>query len=279
MKILVTGAGGMLGSDLMARLEGRHEAVGVDVDDFDITDELAARDAVAALRPGWVIHLAAYTNVDGCEGDPDTAHRVNAEGAGNIAKACWGVRARMLHVSTDYVYDGRKDAPYAETDPVGPLNAYGASKLKGERAVLRVLPDALVVRTSWLFGLNGPNFVEAILRQVGVKDELPVVDDQVGSPTFTVDLADALARLVEAGASGIVHVSNSGECSWYDYARRILELAGITGITVRPVSTEKLGRPALRPAYSVLSNERYAAITGHRLRAWDEALAEYLKNR
>jgi len=279
MKVLVTGAKGMLGADLMARLGVVHEAVGVDIGEFDITSELETMDAVGGIRPDWVVHCAAYTNVDGCEKEPDKAYHVNSEGAGNVAKACWGAGSRMVYISTDYVYDGRKGAPYVETDPTGPLNVYGMSKLKGEKRVLGVLPEALIVRTSWLFGLNGPNFVEAILKQVGVKDELSVVDDQVGSPTYTVDLADGLVRLLEVEASGVVHVSNDGMCSWFAYAKKVLELSGATGIKVKPITTEELGRPALRPAFSELSNDKYRKITGHSLRMWDEALAEYIDNR
>jgi dTDP-4-dehydrorhamnose reductase len=279
MKIIVTGAAGMLGSDLILRLSAGHEAIGVTRREFDIVDELNILKAVADIRPDWVIHCAAYTNVDGCEKDPDKAFSVNADGARNVAKACWGAKARMLYVSTDYVYDGQKKEPYVETDPVGPLNVYGQSKLKGEQEVLKVLPDALIVRTSWLFGKNGPNFVEAILSQVGKKDELSVVSDQVGNPTYTVDLADALTRLVEADASGIFHAANNGHCSWFEYAKEILKLHGAEGITVKPVTTAELGRPALRPAYSVLSKKKYEDVTGHRLRGWEEALKNYLKHR
>jgi dTDP-4-dehydrorhamnose reductase len=279
MKIIVTGAAGMLGSDLILRLSAGHEAIGVTRREFDLLDELNILKAVAAIRPDWVIHCAAYTNVDGCEKKPDKAFSVNADGARNVAKACWGVKARMLYVSTDYVYDGKKKEPYAETDPVGPLNVYGQSKLKGEQEVLQVLPDALIVRTSWLFGKNGPNFVEAILSQVGKKDELSVVSDQVGNPTYTVDLADALTRLVEAGASGIFHAANNGHCSWFEYAKEILRLHGSDGIKVKPVTTAEFGRPALRPAYSVLSKKKYEDVTGRRPRDWEEALKDYLKHR
>src|SRR5512135_1665472 len=177
MKIMVTGAAGMLGTDLVKRLEGSHEVIGVDVAEFDITDELTTASYVAKASPDWVIHGAAFTNVDGCEKEPDKAYRVNAEGPRNIARACWAAKCRVLYVSTDYVYAGTKREPYVETDPAGPLNVYGASKLKGEQEVLKVVKDALIVRTSWLFGLNGPNFVEAILGQVGKKDELKVVSD------------------------------------------------------------------------------------------------------
>ncbi|HLB25082.1 MAG TPA: dTDP-4-dehydrorhamnose reductase [Nitrospirota bacterium] len=276
MKIVVTGAAGMLGSDVVERLKCSHEVVGVTRYDFDIIKELDIRAYVAEAAPDWVIHCAAFTNVDGCEKEPDKAYLVNAEGARNVAKACWGASARMLFVSTDYVYDGAKEVPYVETDAVNPLNVYGASKLRGEQEVLRVLPAALVVRTSWLFGIRGKNFVEAILSQVGVKDELGVVDDQVGNPTYTPDLADGVARLVEAGAAGTVHLSNEGACSWFDFAKKILELAGVKGVAVRPVSTEELGRPAKRPAYSALSKDKYHAVTGHRLRSWEDALADYL---
>lgn len=279
MKILVTGAAGMLGSDLVDRLTGRHEVVGVTRNEFDILDELQVRAFLIEARPDWVIHSAAFTNVDGCEKEPDKAYRVNGEGPGNVARACWHVGARMAQVSTDYVYDGTKGEPYVEDDPVAPLNVYGRSKLMGEGEVLKVLPDALIVRTSWLFGRRGPNFVEAILGQVGKRDELTVVDDQVGSPTYTPDLADGIVRLVEAGAPGVVHLSNEGTCSWYDYAKKIFELAEVSGISVKPITTEQLGRPAVRPKYSVLSKERYYSITGHRLRDWKDALAEYIRRR
>jgi dTDP-4-dehydrorhamnose reductase len=279
MKILVTGAGGMLGSDLVRRFSEGHEVTGVTRHNFDILKEREIRAFLAGVSPDWVVHSAAYTNVDGCEKEPDKAYRVNSDGARDVARACWSVGARMLYVSTDYVYDGTKGGPYVETDQPGPLNVYGKSKLKGEQEVLRVLPDALIVRTSWLYGHNGPNFVEAILGQVGKKDELRVVDDQVGNPTYTQDLADGIARLVEAGASGVVHVSNEGMCSWYGYARKILELAGVTDIKVRPVTTAELGRPAARPACSALLNDRYYNITGHRLRVWEEALKDYLRHR
>jgi len=269
----------MLGTDLMARFAPHHEVVGTDIDDADITVESEILAQVAAVKPDWVIHGAAFTNVDGCEKDPATALKVNADGSGNVARACWVAGAKMAYISTDYVYDGKKATPYVESDPVGPLNVYGESKLKGEHAVAKVLPDALIVRTSWLFGKNGPNFVEAILGQVGKKDELSVVTDQVGSPTYTPDLADGLARLIEFGAAGIVHVSNEGECSWNEYAKKILELAGATGIKVLPLTTEQLARPAMRPAYSTLSKERYFALTGHRLRRWEDALAEYIRLR
>ena len=276
MKILVTGAKGMLGTDLMAALRVRHEAIGVDIAEFDILDEQDARGYIKDTAPDWVIHGAAFTNVDGCEAEPDKAYKVNGEGPKNIALGCRDAGANMLYISTDYVYDGKKDGPYKESDPVGPLNVYGLSKLKGEENTLSVLPGALVVRTSWLYGLNGPNFVKAILGQVGKKDELGVVNDQFGSPTYTPDLADALVRLIEADAKGIVHVSNEGSCSWMEYAVKILELSHVDGIRVKPMTTAELGRPALRPANSVLSKEKYYGITGQRLRNWQDALSEYI---
>lgn len=279
MRILVTGAGGMLGSDLVARFRSGHEVTGVTRHDFDILKESEIRGFLARVRPDWVIHAAAFTNVDRCESEPDKAYRVNSEGARDVARACWSVGARMLYISTDYVFDGTKGSPYMENDPVNPLNVYGKSKLRGEQEVQKVLRDALIVRTSWLYGHKGPNFVEAILAQVGKKDELAVVADQVGNPTYTPDLADAVARLVEAGAYGPVHVTNEGLCSWYGYAGKILELAGITGMKIKAVTTAELGRPAVRPAYSALSKDRYYNITGHRLRDWKEALAEYLERR
>jgi dTDP-4-dehydrorhamnose reductase len=279
MKILVTGAAGMLGSDLMVRLNGAHEPVGVDIREFDVLKLDDVRKALIDIKPDWVVHCAAYTNVDGCEKDPGKAMSVNGDGAGNVARACWEVGAKLAYISTDYVYDGKKDEPYAETDPVGPLNVYGESKLRGERLATETLPNALIIRTSWLFGHNGPNFVEAILKRAGEVDELSVVDDQVGSPTYTEDLADGIVRLIEAGAEGIVHLSNEGTCSWYDYAVEMLRLAGMDNVGVKRITTEELARPALRPAYSALSKRKYTELTGHALRDWKDALAAYMDSR
>jgi len=279
MKILVTGAAGMLGSDLVKRLEGTHEPVGVDIKEFDVLRLDEVRKALMEVRPDWVVHCAAYTNVDGCEKEPEKALSINGDGAGNVARACWEVKARLAYISTDYVYDGKKNEPYVETDPVAPLNVYGESKLRGERLALETLPDALIVRTSWLFGLNGPNFVEAILKRGEDVGELSVVDDQVGSPTYTPDLSDGVVRLVEAGGEGIVHLSNEGTCSWYDYAVEILRLAGMDNVAVKKITTEELARPALRPAYSALSKGKYTGLTGHVLRDWKDALAAYMEDR
>jgi dTDP-4-dehydrorhamnose reductase len=206
---------------------------------------------------------------------------VNRDGARNVALGCRETGTKLIHISTDYVFDGRKGEPYTENEVSHPINIYGQSKLEGEREILRLQTSdsrlqTLIVRTSWLFGKNGRNFVDTILRLSGERDELRVVDDQVGSPTYTVDLSEAIERLIDRGATGIVHCSNSGECSWYLFAREILRLKGKGGLSIIPIKSDELKRPAPRPPYSVLSNERYYNLTGYRMRSWEESLGDYL---
>ncbi len=192
---------------------------------------------------------------------------------------CREINAKLIHISTDYIFDGKKNKPYVEDDEPCPLNIYGLSKLEGEKEIRKVLPlnGYLIVRTSWLFGKNGENFVSTILKLSGEKDELKVVNDQVGSPTYTVDLSEAIERLMNNNATGIVNVTNSGECSWYNYAVEILRLSGNERIRVLPIKTEESRRSAPRPAYSVLNNGRYRLITGHSIRHWGDALREYIE--
>ena len=252
----------MLGRDVMRAAGG--DAVGLTRAELDVTDAAAVRDALAGAI---VINCAAYTDVDGSEADPETAHAVNAQGAHNVAEAA----SRVIYVSTDYVFDGRKTEPYVESDPVNPLSAYGRSKLEGERATLTASPHSLVVRTSWLFGAGGGNFVSTMLRLGEEREELRVVDDQVGCPTFTGHLAAALVDLVEAGQHGFLHVAAGGSCTWFHFARAIFERAGVD-CRVEPQTTAELGRPAPRPANSVLRSERSAP----ELPAWEEGLDAFL---
>jgi dTDP-4-dehydrorhamnose reductase len=260
----------MLGSDVM-RVAG--DAVGFTRAELDIADRAAVERALAEVRPDAVINCAAYTNVDGAEADEDGAARVNGEGAENVAAAAAAVGAFVVQPSTDYVFDGTKREPYVESDPTGPRSAYGRSKLAGEHATAQVNPRHAIVRTSWLFGMDGKNFVETML---GLSGDLKVVDDQVGCPTYTGHLAEALVELAGGRLTGVVHVAGSGTCSWHDFAAEIFRQAAKGDVELRPCTTEEYPRPAPRPAYSVLASERPDAP---RLPDWREGLKAYLAER
>jgi len=279
MNILVIGHKGMLGSDLMNRFTmAGHDATGKDVDELDITSREACREAVVDAAPDAVVNAAAYTNVDGCESDREGCFAVNARGIENIALACRDRGIRVVHFSTDYIFDGRKGSPYVEDDPGAPLNVYGESKLEGERLLMETTENALLIRTSWLYGRRGKNFVRTILEKAAVTSRLEVVDDQVGCPTYSWDLAGAVNLLLEGGYRGVFHVTNRGSVSWYGFACKILEMAGKTGVSVAPVPTERFPRPAARPRYSILSGRKFVGATGKTLRFWHLALAEYLSH-
>jgi len=280
-KILITGGGGMLARDLRAVLAESGNDVQVVAPtrvQLDVTNAEHVRGVMASFRPDTIFHCAAFTKVDLCETDP-AARAVNADAVATVAEACAKARAKLVHVSTDFVFDGTKRSPYVEEDPTAPLSAYGRTKREGERHALAA-PGALVVRASWLFGNHGPNFVEAMLKQAEAgKKEVRVVADQTGRPTATTDLSRALVALVGANASGIVHYANAGEVSWNDFAREIYRLAGFPEIEVVPITSAELARPALRPAYSVLSTEKFERLTGTTPRDFREPLAEYLDRR
>jgi len=275
-RVLVTGAAGMLGSDLGPALAASgHEVLARPRSDLDIADAKAVARAVRELSPDVVVNCAAFTKVDDCETD-SRAFEVNTRAVEHLADACGQGGVQLVQISTDFVFDGEKAAPYTEEDPVGPLSAYGRTKLGGEEAALR-LPGSLVVRASWLFGRSGWNFIEAILKQVaGGRKELSVVTDQVGRPTATTDLSEAIVALLEAGAFGIYHFANRGEVSWNEFAREILWRAGIGDVSVEPTTSAALARPAKRPPYSVLDTGKYERLTGRPIRSFHEPLAEYL---
>jgi dTDP-4-dehydrorhamnose reductase len=277
VRFAITGAAGMLGQDLVAAGSAAgHEMVGFSRAEVDITDAGSVTRAVDAARPDVVVNCAAWTNVDGAEADEARAAAVNGTGAGNVARAAAARGAWTIHVSSDYVFDGAKRSPYTESDDVGPVSAYGRSKLSGERAVAGAAPGAhTIVRSSWLFGAGGSCFPAAILRLAGERDELDVVDDQVGCPTFTGHLARALVQLGagEARPVGIVHVAGGGICSWYAFAREIVARAGLS-CEVKPCTTADMPRPATRPAYSVLRSERGEQAPV--LPGWQQGLAEYM---
>lgn len=273
--ILVVGANGMLGRDLMELLGDRGH--GVDIADIDITSPESVMKVVGELKPEVVINCAAYTDVDGCESNIETAMAVNGEGVGYLAMACRDSGALLVQISTDYIFDGGKGTPYVEDDAPCPLSVYGESKLAGEMNAA-FCPEYLIVRTQWLYGLHGKNFVETMLRLGAEKDELAVVDDQVGSPTWTVDLARAIIALIDGGCRGIYHAANSEYCSWNGFAKAIFEEAGLN-VAVKPMTTTELNRPARRPLYSTLECSKLTGDTGFRPQAWRDALREYLKLR
>ncbi len=273
--ILVVGAKGMLGQDLMALLGA--EARGVDIDDIDITSLESVQKVLVTLKPRVVINAAAYTDVDGCEGNQELAMEVNGEGVAHLAMISKEIGAKLVQVSTDYVFDGGKGSPYLEDDLPSPLSVYGESKLAGEMNAA-FNPDHLIVRTQWLYGLHGKNFVETMLRLAGEKKELAVVDDQIGSPTWTVDLALAIKALIGKGCRGTYHAANGGFCSWNEFARTIFAEAGMA-VTVNPMATKDLGRPAPRPLYSTLDCGKLNRDAGFQPQPWQEALKHYLKLR
>ncbi len=275
---IVLGAGGRLGRQVeehLARLEPA--TVGATRAEIDITDYFRMREEFERLEPTLVVNCAALADVDRCELDPNLAMRVNAEGASNVARACRETGARLLHVSTDCVLAGDGAEPHEEDEPPAPRSLYGRSKWEGERNVLRECPGALVVRTNWLYGPAGGDFVERTLEGARREKRVGGVVDQVGSPTYTPDVAEALVALARAGADGVVNFVNAGSCTRHEFALRIVEMAGLAeGLAERPLRWAELGRPAPRPENSVLSTARYTALTGLAPRRWERALAAHL---
>ncbi len=280
-RILVLGAKGMLGRDLMEVLHSslpNDQVVGWDIEEMDIQKKDESVTKIEKFRPEIVIHIAAYTDVDGCELNKEKAFSVNGEGTKHVALAASKCHAKMVYLSTDYVFDGDKREPYVESDAPRPLNVYGHSKLRGEQYVQTFVKDFLIIRTQWLYGPFGKNFVSSVLRQAGEKSTLSIVDDQTGSPTYTVDLSRAISALIQSDAQGIFHVANSGLCTWYTLGQTILKLSGVNRVSVIPMSSRELGRPATRPSYSVLGCQKFEEETGLTMRPWSEALKDYLSN-
>jgi len=276
MKILVTGANGQLGQELI-RLPERPdiEMTGFGRNELNVTDPEQCRNMIRACKPDAVIHCAAYTKVDQAESEPDVAFRVNAEGARNAALAAEQIGAKFVYISTDYVFDGKADRPYLEHDPPNPLSVYGKTKLAGEEFVKSISSRHFIVRTSWMYGKHGANFVKTMLKLAEERDRLKVVHDQIGSPTYTLDLAQFLLELVKTDYYGIYHASNSGICSWYEFAKAIFEERGLN-VRVEPCTTEEFLRPAPRPAWSVLDHGAIRVHGFEPLRPWREALRNYL---
>lgn len=285
MRLLLTGAGGQLGTDI------QKEAVGIEIlplthAELDITDNAVVLKACRDFRPDVIINMAAYVRVDDCEANKDIAYAVNAVGAGNVAVAARETGAKLVHISTDYVFGGGEppdERPLTEFDKPVPVNVYGASKLAGEDNVRHLCHRYFIVRSSGLFGIvgssgKGGNFVETMLRLAGEHGELRVVDDQIFSPTYTRDLAAKILQLVETDSYGIFHLTNSGTCSWYEFTREILRIAGLD-VTLSPITSEQYPLPARRPAYSVLDNYHLRLLGRDDMRPWQDALAAYMKER
>ena len=270
MKVLVTGANGMLGQDLCPYLEELGiMVIPTDYDTMDITNEEQTNDVISRVRPDLIIHCAAYTNVDKAEEDLETATKLNVLGASNVAKAAQKISATMVYVSTDYVFDGTKTEPYLPTDKPNPINNYGLTKYQGELEVQKHCEKFYIARTAWLYGIHGKNFVETMIS-LAQKDELNVVDDQKGCPTWTIELIQGILKLLNK-PYGIYHVCGSGSTSWYGFAKEIFEQADLK-VNLKPCTTDKFPRPAKRPSYSIMNND---GIT----RDWKVALGDYLKLR
>lgn len=288
MRVLVTGANGMLGIDLCSLLEAAgHEVIRTDVsvregalvpvwEEMDITNLQSVSACLLHHQPDVVIHGAAYTDVDGRERNPDLAYKINGLGTWNLATICGGHHITLFYISTDFVFDGAKNAPYTEFDATNPLSHYGASKLAGERFVAQLCRQHIIARTSWLFGVHGRSFPNTMINLAKTKPELQVVCDQVGSPTHTVDLSKKLISLLGSPLYGTYHISNSGSCSWFEFARRTLELAGVRTVEVKPVPAETWPSPTKRPAYSVMRHYSLELQGKDDLPHWEQALSEFL---
>ena len=276
MKILITGSGGMLGHDLGEVLKSRHDLIMTTSETLDITDADNVAELISREKPDVVINAAAYTDVDGCEKNRDLALSVNAEGPQNLAKACSEIGCVLVHISTDYVFNGKNTTPWVESDNTGPISVYGESKLKGEENIINMMDKYFIIRTAWLYGVNGGNFPKTMLELAKTHSEITVVYDEVGCPTYTLDLAKAISVLVESDDYGIYHITNSGECSWCEFARYIFEVAGCD-VEVIPVTASEFNRPAPRPSYSVLKNKKWIENGFKPLRDYKEAVREYIE--
>jgi dTDP-4-dehydrorhamnose reductase len=276
MKAMIFGATGLLGKALTHEWSGG-EVVALSSRDVDIRDGERVREVVRKNGPDWIVLSAAYTDVDGCESNPDKAFAVNRDGAVHVAAAARETGSRMMFLSSDYVFDGKSKTPYETEDPRNPQSVYGRSKAEAEVRLLEALPDCCIARTSWLFGVGGKCFPDTILKLAATRPALDVVNDQRGCPTYAGDLANAIVNLCHKNASGIVHVTNAGDCSWFEFAQEIVKDAGLS-TEVRPVSSQQMSRPAPRPAYSVLSPASLRAY-GVEMPEWEDALRRYLKER
>lgn len=277
MKVLVTGVKGQLGYDVVKDLEKRgHQPIGVDRDEMDLMDNEAIRTFIMNLKPEAIIHCAAYTAVDKAEEEVETCYQINAEAVKVISECAKELDVKLIYISTDYVFDGTKEGEYVETDLPNPINVYGASKLKGEQCVQTLLEKYYIVRISWVFGVNGNNFIKTMRRLGSERDELNIINDQVGSPTYTADLAPLLVDMMETDKYGIYHATNEETCSWYEFANEIFKQSGIE-VKTNPITTDQYPTAAKRPMNSRMSKAKLKANGFNLLPTWQEALAHYLK--
>lgn len=276
MRYLITGANGQLGRELQRRLQ-KQDFLATTSSNMDITNQVETLHVITTYNPDIVIHGAAYTNVDNAEADPDLAYRINAIGTRNVAAACLKCDAKMVYVSTDYVFDGTLDRPYNEFDQTNPQSIYGKSKLAGEILARQMVNKLFITRTAWLYG-DGNNFVRTMLKLGKERDAIKVVNDQHGCPTSTVDLAEAILQLVQTEYYGTYHTACTGMTTWYAFANKIFQLAGINNVKVLPQKTIELGRPASRPAYSAMDNLMLRLTIGKVMRSWEEALQDYVES-
>lgn len=276
-KVYITGAAGMLGSDMLKVWASDYEVLGVDLADYDLTDRDEVRKRISDYQPDLIIHCAAYTNVDGAESNKDTAYKVNVNATENVALAAREVGAEMVYISTDFVFDGSSSEPYLESDLTNPISVYGDSKCQGEERVRAILDAHYIARISWLYGRNGHNFVYTIRNAAMQHPELKVVDDQWGTPTWTIDVASTLKKIVAAKKWGTFHLSSEGEASWFDFAETLLQYYGIN-TPVKTQSSEALNRPAPRPAYSVIKNQNLWEKCGAKMPHWKVSLKKFIED-
>jgi dTDP-4-dehydrorhamnose reductase len=275
MKVLITGSNGMLGNDLVKILSKENEIIATTHETLDITDIEKTISTIKKINPDIVINAAAFTAVDAAETNEDLAYQVNVIGTRNLAVACQKADSALVYISTDYVFDGTKGESYREYDTTNPLGVYGKTKYLGEVYIRDLLDKFYIVRTSWLYGYHGPNFITTMLNLAKTHDSINVVSDQIGSPTYTADLATAINELIKQSKYGIYHITNSDSCSWYEYALEIFKNAGIE-IEINPVTTEEYGSPAPRPKYSVLDNYNWRIEGYNKLRTYKDALKEFM---
>lgn len=278
MKVLVTGVKGQLGYDVVKECEKRGiEAIGVDVEEMDITDAAACERVITEAKADAVIHCAAYTAVDAAEDNEDLCRKVNAEGTRNIAEVCRKLDIKMMYFSTDYVFNGQGERPWEPDDPREPLNVYGQTKYEGELAVQELLEKYFIVRIAWVFGVNGKNFIKTMLRLGKERGAVSVVDDQIGSPTYTYDLARLVVDMIQTDRYGIYHATNEGLCSWYEFACQIFKAAGMNQVKVTPVDSTAFSAKAKRPHNSRMDKSKLAENGFEPLPSWEDALERYLK--
>ena len=276
MKILITGSNGMLGYDLKSVLADKHDLILTTSKSLDITNKDEVLELITSEKPDIVINAAAYTDVDGCEENIEKAFSVNGDGPKNLALACSKTGSSLVHISTDYVFNGKNNTPWVESDETGPISIYGKSKLEGEEAIVEILDKYFIIRTAWLYGINGKNFPKTMLELAENHSEITVVYDEVGTPTFTKDLAEGIAELIESEYYGIYHLTNSGSCSWCEFSRYIFNVAE-KDVKVIPVTADEFKRPAPRPHYSVLENKKWKDNGFKPLRNYKQAIEEYIE--